>query len=469
MRRIGALGPVLLALASLVTTPAAAQDIVLRNATIVDIEAGTITPGRTIRLSHDRIKTIDDDGAGSAKEATILDLGGKFVLPGLWDMHLHPDSVSDLQQLVANGVTAGRIMWGRPRHLAWRGAIALGDMIGPRLFIAGPINEGRPPPEMASVIDTADGRRLLDTRDQAVAEARAEKAAGFDYIKVYNNLPAEAYAGLVAEGDRLGMPIVGHVPFEVGLGGVLDARQKSVEHLRGYVEPLVPAGAPVQPGLDLRSRTLAWEYADLEKLSPLIAASKAAEVYETPTLATRIFTAPTVEVTRYLASPVAIYMAASDRADLKDRKRIKWLSNFSEADWASAARGHAKQDAVIVAMQQAGIPILAGTDTGPWGFTLHFELARLVAAGLTSREALAAATINAARFAGVADRAGKIAPGYEADLLILDANPLEDIDNTKRIFGVVTRGRYLDRAALDALLAKIKTERATSVKPGEQP
>ncbi len=455
--------PLLLTLAALAMAwmPAAgAEVVVLRNATVVDVDAGTARPHQTLHLSNGSIARVVADGSvGDPQGARVIDLAGKYVLPGLWDMHVHPDSETDLEQLVANGVTSVRIMAGEPRHLAWRGRIELGETAGPRLFIAGPIIEGRPPPQMANVIDT-ENRRLLDTREDAVAEARAQHAAGFDYLKVYNNLPAEAYAGLISEGNRLGMRVVGHVPFEVGLSGVLAAGQASIEHLRGYVEPLVPADAPVQPGADYRSRTLAWEYADLGRMAPLVAASRTAGIWETPTLSTRLYTAPTAEVMRYLATPEAIYLGRWARNGLPDRRRIAWLSNFSEQDWVRAERGHAKQDALLLALHRGGVPFLAGTDVGPWGFTLHGELAHLVDVGLTPQQALVTATTNPARFAGVTDRAGRVAEGYQADLLVLDANPLENIANTRRIVTVVVRGNVLDRAALDAMLARVRARLA---------
>ncbi len=449
-----------LAAAAAPLSPAAAEVVILRNATIVDVESGTLKPGQTIRVRDGWIERVGGGpGDTPAADAKIVDLTGKFVIPGLWDMHLHPDGESDMGQMIANGVTGGRIMWGRPEHLAWRARIELGELVGPRLLISGPIIEGHPPPAMASVIST-EGRRLLDTREQAVAEVRAQKAAGFDDLKVYNNLPAEAYAGLIDEGKRLGMPVVGHVPFEVGVERALAAGQKSIEHLRGYGNVLVPAGAPIQPGADYRSRTLAWAYADLKRLPPLVDASRAAGVFEVPTLSTRIYTAPTADVERYLATPAAANMSARERANLKDRSRIKWLSNFSEEDWTRASEGHENQDAVLRALLRAGVPILAGTDLGPWGFTLHFELERLVNAGLTPREALAAATLTAANYAGMTSEAGKVAAGYQADLVVLDANPLQDIRNTTRISSVMTRGKLLDRARLDAMLAAIRDKRA---------
>lgn len=444
---------------------AGAQDLVLKNASVIDVDAGASRSRQTLHIRNGWIQRVGaDTDAAQAPTATVIDLAGRYVMPGLWDMHVHPDHESDLELLIANGVTSARIMFGQAGHLKWRARAELGDLVAPRLFIAGPIIEGPPPARMAALIAT-EGRRLLRTRDEAVAEARIQKAAGFDYLKVYNNLSTEAYAGLTSEGKRLGMPVVGHVPFEVALAGVLAAKQASIEHLRGYIEPLVPPDAPVQPGLDLRSRTLAWEYADLSRLPPLVQATRAAGVWQCPTLALVTTTAPSAQVQRFLASPEAAYLDPWSRAMLKDRKRVKWLSNFTEADWESTQRGTAKKDAVLLALHRAGVPILAGTDTGPWGFSLHTELELLVQAGLTTREALIAGTRNPAEFTGTADHAGKVASGYQADLLIVENDPLQDIRHTRDIFAVVTRGDFLDRAKLDAMLARIKARNADKPTP----
>jgi imidazolonepropionase-like amidohydrolase len=277
---------------------------------------------------------------------------------------------------------------------------------------------------------------------------------------VYNNIPRDAYNGLVAEADRLHIPIVGHVPFAVGIDGALAARQKSVEHLRGYIEKLVPADAPIQPGIDFRSRTLAWENVDATRMPELVRATRAAGTWQCPTLSTAIFHAPTNVVERYLTTPEAEYLDLGTREGFRHRERVKWLSNFSEADFARATRANDKQNALLRAMHVAGVPLLAGTDTNAFGFALHRELEALVDAGLSPREALQTATINPARFAGLETEVGRVAAGYSADLILLDANPLQDIRNTSKINAVILRGQLLERVALDDMLAKVKKQYA---------
>jgi len=439
---------------------ASAQDLLLKGVNIVDVDLGDIVAGRNVLVSEGRIKQITSDAAIAVSPgAKVIDAGGRYLMPALWDMHTHPMYEDDMALFVANGVGGARIMAGTPQHLRWRASIELGEKVGPRLLVAGPIVEGLPPPELASVVATED-RRLIRTAAEGATEVRRQKAAGFDYIKVYNNIPLDAYRGLVAEAALLDIPVVGHVPFAVGITGVLDAHQASIEHLRGYVEKLVPAGAPVQPGIDLRSRTLAWEYADSARMAELVRATRAAGSWQCPTLSTRIYHEPTRAIERYLASPEAEFLDASSRWSLRHRERTKWLSNFSEADFERANRGNEKQNELLRAMHAAGVPLLAGTDTMAYGFALHGELERLVAAGLTGRDVLQMATINPARFAGLATEFGRVAVGYSADLVLLEANPLQDIRNTRKINSVMLRGQLFDRAALDGMLAKVKAQHA---------
>ena len=446
----------LLLLLAAIAAPVSAEDLLLKNVNVVDVDSGVIVAGRSVIVSDGYIKEI---GAPESLRAPagvrVIDGTGRYLMPVLWDMHTHPMEPEALSLLVANGVGGTRIMWGLPRHLEWRARVELGELLGPRLLIAGPIIEGAPPAQAASLVDT-EGRRLVRTFADGAAEVRRQKAAGFDYIKVYNNVPLDAYQGLIAEADRLGMAVVGHVPFAAGIQGALAARQKSIEHLRGYIERLVPADAPIQPGIDMRSRTLAWEYADLSRIPELVRATRDAGAWQCPTLGTSIYTAPSDAIERYLATPEAEYLDPQTREAFRHRGRIKWLSNFTEADFGRTTHANDKQAVLLRAMHEAGVPLLAGTDSNSFGFSLHRELEALVAVGLSPAEALQTATINPARFAGLERQVGRVATGYAADLVLLDANPLQDIRNTTRIDSVILRGQLLDRAALDAMLAKAK-------------
>ena len=454
----------LLLLLATLAAPAYAEDWVLKNVNVIDVDSGAIIDGRSVVLSDGYIKEIGPrESVQAPAGARVIDETGRYLLPALWDMHAHPLQPEALSMFVANGVSGVRVMWGMPRHLEWRARIELGELLGPRLLIAGPIIEGLPPQQMAKLVDT-EGRRLVKTFADGVAEVRRQKAAGFDYIKVYNNIPLEAYNGLVVEAERLHIPVIGHVPFAAGIDGALAAHQKSIEHLRGYIEKLVPADAPIQPGVDLRSRTLAWEYADPALIPELVRATRAAGAWQCPTLGTSIYTAPSNVVERYLKTPEAEYLDPQTREAFRHRERVPFLSNFSEADFVRATRANDKQAVLLRAMYSAGVPILAGTDANTFGFALHRELEALVAAGLTPVAALQTATVNPARFAGLETEVGRVAAGYAADLIVLDANPLKDIRNTTKINAVILRGQLLERAALDQMLAKVKEQMPPQMK-----
>ncbi len=434
-------------------SPTTAQAVLaITDVNVIPMNREVVLRNQTVLIEGDRIRAIGPGGEVTVPaSARRIEGRGRFLMPGLSDMHVHPRSERDLDLLLANGVTFARIMAGRPSYLEWRDEIAAGNRVAPRLYVAGPIIESAPPPELASVIPTA-GKILVETFEEGAAEVARQAEAGYDFIKVYNNLTRRAYEGVTAEARRRGLSVVGHVPFEVGLHGALDAGQTSIEHLRGYIWELVPADAPEGPGADLRSRILAWRYADPGLAASLASQTAAAGVWNCPTLSTRIYTLPRAEVDAVLSQPETAYMPPSVHASLVDRSRIGWLSNFSEEDFVLAKEGDRAQDALIRGLRDSGAGILAGTDIAPWGFSLHRELERLAEAGLSAFEVLETTTRNPAAFLDAEGDWGLVAVGARADLLLLDRNPLEDITATRSIEGVVFAGRWLPREELDALL-----------------
>jgi len=435
-----------------------ADTLVLRDVNIVDVERGIVLEHRALTIRSGRIAAITTGrGEPPPDDAKVLDYRGKYLIPGLWDMHFHPETTADLELMVINGVLGARSLMGEARHLQWRAEIALGQRTGPRLLLAGPIVEGHPPEGMADLITTS-GRRLLSTEEQGTLEARAQHEAGFDYIKVYNNLPVPAYRGLIEEGRRLGIPVLGHVPIQVGLENALKWGQTGIEHLRGSIQVLVKDNAPVQPSNDLRSRMLAWQYVDTARMDELVELTAKHDVYHCPTVIARLFFSPSPRVTAYLDRPESVFIQPRWRSILENRRATKWLSNFSEADFSAAAAGFKQMDAYILALHEAGIPLLAGTDMGPWGFSLHDELLGLVSAGLSPAEVLRTATINPARFSQLEGQMGAVEIGNTADLVVLNANPLEDIRNTRKIHAVLHRGRVMDREYLDQRLRILESE-----------
>ncbi|HEU0035151.1 MAG TPA: amidohydrolase family protein [Kofleriaceae bacterium] len=380
--------------------------------------------------------------------ATTIDGRGRFLIPGLADMHVHTFGPDDLALFVTEGVTSIRVMWGMPGSIGARDAVQHGESrLAPSITTAGTIIDGVPP--------IWPGSLGVASADEARAIVAAQARAGYDFVKVYNRLSPDVYRAIVDEAGKRGLRVVGHVPSAVTLGGVLDAKQSSIEHLDGWASFVQRADSPVKEAKDFKQRLLAFRYADDGKLADAIARTKAAGTWNCPTLVVfdRISKLDRPDTARpeYRYLPKEQLAAWSPDQDFRFR-------DWSAKDF-EAARDKAAWDlALVKRLSDAGAGILAGTDVGnPWlvpGFSLHDELQLLVAAKLTPYQALVAATRDPARFLGDAT-AGTIAVGKRADLVLLDGDPLADIRNTTKIRGVMLRGRWLPETELAAARARI--------------
>jgi hypothetical protein len=402
-----------------------------------------VTPDQTVIVIGERIARLGRaDQVAVPAGATAIDGHGRVLLPGFADMHVHLDREGDLLTYLANGITTVRNMWGDTTHLAWRRRIAAGGLLGPRIVTAGPILDGNPPsvPAMLVVTDPALVR--------AIVVGQHER--GYDFVKVYNSLSKPVYDSIVAVARELHLPVAGHVPFAAGLAGAFQARQASIEHLRGYIAELVPKDAPLQPGPSLRSRSVAWNAIDRTRIPALVEATKAAGVYNTPTLM----------VTTELLAPPEIWDSLAHRPVLRflgpgatgDRKAIPYLRDFTADDYRAANRGMDGQRAVVKALAEAGAPLMAGTDSYLQGFALRAELKELERAGLTRVAVLRTATLTPAEFLGEAADWGQVAVGQRADLQLVAGDPLQSLDALDARVGVMVRGRWLSRSELDARL-----------------
>jgi hypothetical protein len=358
-------------------------------------------------------------------------------------MHTHPNGVHDFALMIAHGVTGTRVMAGGSEYLRWRKEIDNGKLTGPTLMIAGPILFGP---------SAGEGNRVIQTPTEAIAEIRRQKSEGYDFIKIHDSLTPEVYRSLVAEARRMGMPVIGHVPMTLGATSAIDAGQQCVEHLHGYCEDLVPSDAPVRPGTDYRSRAVAWRYVDSARLDALAVTTREAGMWNCPTLSIGVDLLDRSGVEAYLGHHGARLLPRDRVTALLDRSRRNWLADMSESDFQIAVEGLKKKYALVHALHRAGARLLAGSDMDPWGYSLHYELEQLAEAGLTTREALAAATINPAEYADSAGNQGQVRKGFSADLVILNANPLNNIRNTRQIHAVILKGRLFNRRDLDTLI-----------------
>lgn len=418
------------------------------HATVVPMDAERVLADHSVVVHGDRIEALGPSDALAVPEgARVVDAGGRWLMPGLTDMHVHSWAESEQTLFLAHGVTSVRNMFGSELHLAWRAEIAAGARLGPTFVTAGPIVDGDPP--------VWPGSRVVASAEDGRAAVLEQVAAGYDFIKVYNRVPAEAYAAIVATAKERGIPVDGHVPDAVGLDGVLAAGQRTIEHCAGYELPLCADGAGID-GSSFASRLSAWEHVDDGKLATLVERTRQAGVFNCPTLVVMQKWMSKDESLEELKRPVMRYVGR--------QTLMSWGFMASRsAPLAPVARaGHAGRLRFVQALHEGGAGLLLGTDAGnPWvvaGASLHEELALLVQAGLSPYQALRAGTSEAARCLGRAHEFGTIAPGLRADLLLLSADPLADVGNAARIDGVMARGRWLPadelRTRLAALVAR---------------
>jgi hypothetical protein len=401
--------------------------------------------------------------------AEIVDAGGRYLIPGLWDMHVHslvegcPDYFFPL--FIANGVTGVRDMGSsmpleRIRQI--RNDLSRRKLVGPRFgAVAGKILDG-PGTQLNVAVPVADP---IEAR-QIV---RFFKQGGVDFIKVYNRLSRDVYLAIVDEAKKQKLPVAGRVPFELTAAQVSDSGQTSIEHvndlfmsvspnekeLRNELRRLVSLNTEATPIIQVELK--ASSNYDEKRTKSLFARFVSNGTWQCPTLSVR-WPSTVTDSQRLQADRRMKYMPLSTRRMWERTFAQRFQSGESVEQRVLNFR---KLLSVVGSMQRAGVEILAGSDTpNPYvfpGFSLHEELALLVEAGLTPMQALRTATSNPAKFLGMSDTVGTIEKGNLADLILLDANPLDDIRNTQRIYGVVANGRYFPLDELRRLLTQAET------------
>lgn len=379
--------------------------------------------------------------------ANVIDGANKWLIPGLIDMHVHVPtdghfnttfptraaaiftSTQDIMTpFVTTGVTTVFELNAKPGHFGQRNEITRGDVIGPRMALAAQIIGGN---ESGRVANTpADGRQTV----------RVAKSDGYEFIKVYSHLNVETYQAVIDEAGKLGMKVVGHIPSAFN-GRIEDA--------------FVPNFGLIAHAEELAKQSKDYSDADAKRFAQL---AKNNGTWLSPTLVVIVRSAEQTRTLDSIASdPTCEYV--------HPLLQSKWLTanrHYQGTNPERVARLEKLMEfntRLVKAFKAAGVPIVAGTDAGSsgvvWGFSLHDELELLVGAGLTPAEALNSATALPATWLGIADKLGTVSVGKYADLLLLDANPLTDIANTRKVFGVFVNGRWLDRWIIDSMLADL--------------
>jgi hypothetical protein len=452
------------------------SQLAITHVTVIDATGRAPQPDQTVLVDSGRITVM---GAAAKikvpKSARTIDASGKFLLPGFWDMHVHLAGVTAdpswgkqvlLPLLLANGITGVRDMGGDlDALLSWQRDAESGALLAPHIVCSGPFlaAQGRKTAEQYPVRTAEAARVAVDTL----------KKQGANFIKIISMPSRDAFFAVADESKKQNIPFVGHLPFEISAAEASDAGMHSIEHLlySGFALSFSSNEAELRPRLVQAEKSgdaAAWEQiaheADAtyspEKAAALFQTLKKNGTWVTPTLAS-------LDITSHPENwktddPLLAFLPASltkewtySLQDVRMKERAAWLARQAANDWKLTGELH-----------HAGVPLLVGSDSlDPFvipGDSFHHELAELVRAGFTPMEALQAATQGAAQFLGREKELGTVETGRAADLVLLSANPVEGIANTRKVWAVIRNGGYYDRAALDALLAHAKDAAAAA-------
>lgn len=464
-----------------------ARPLVFTHVTVIDLTGAPSMSDMTVIVAGNHIAAVGKAGKVRVpKNAQIIDGRGKFMIPGLWDMHAHTRADALTRQFVfplniVNGVTGIRDMAGDcigggdcdgkatfDVHLQWKKDIAEGKLIGPRMIVGTAFVDGKPPLHPGSMV--------VSTPEEAREAVRYAKRRGFDFIKVYHKLSRPSYFALADEANKLGIPFAGHVPALVGGIEASEAGQKSEEHLYGALDGCSGHEAEFIAARERLAQTddiTTDAFGDLfeKQLKPLSYNTGDCSVFFRTLVKNGTWIVPTYNYWRSIAD---YYYYGPQR--VQDSERLRYIPVSLKEKWFRDAKSDIEKTTEEIAqksrkkfltrlsfvkrLHDGGVGILAGTDsdmayTFP-GFDLHDELAMFVEAGLTPLDALRTATINPAKYLNRLDSYGTVEKGKLADLVLLEANPLEDISNTRKISAVVVNGRYLSNATLKKMLADVE-------------
>jgi imidazolonepropionase-like amidohydrolase len=433
---------------------------------VIPMDRERVIEGQTVIVRDGRIASIDPAARARIPAGALrVDGRGKYLMPGLAEMHAHIPGAQAPEQMVrdiftlyvANGITTIRGMLGAPNQLALRSKTASGEMLGPTIFVGAPSLNGN------NAADPATAARLV----------REHKAAGYDFLKLHPGIPRASYDSIVAAARAVGITFAGHISQGVGLEHTLASRQSTIDHLDGYIEAAIPES--------VRARVTADQAAFGEFVNAVDASRFPALAAETRKAGT--WNIPTAFLWESFFSPEPAEQMAM-RAEMKYASP-QWISG-----WSNQKRNRLQQDqqnrvsaqdaatflslrrTLLKTLADSGARLLMGTDSPQMfnvpGFALHREIALMQEAGLTPWQVLESGTRNVAEYAAkdlrLDGKFGTVAVGNRADLLLLDANPLADARNVSKRAGVMVRGRWLPASELDRMLAEMAARHSAAPK-----
>jgi imidazolonepropionase-like amidohydrolase len=441
----------LCALALAIGSPAAQAPppvVAFVDVTVVPMDRERLIPNQTVIVRGDTIADMGPAASVKVPEGAVrVDGRGKFLMPGLSEMHAHIPGEQAPEELVERalflftsaGVTTIRGMLGHPRHLALRERAARSEIISPTIYTSGPSFNGQ---SATSV-------------EQATTMVADQKAAGYDLLKIHPGLTRSVFDAIVAEANRQRIPFAGHVPADVGIHRALEARYASIDHIDGYIEGLVKDGTPKevlsQPGWFGHNLV---PYVDEAKIAPLVAKTRANRVWIVPT-----------------ENLMELFMNTDDPEVFAKRPEIQYMPRAMVEGWIKQRKQFLSQPDItpektkpflalrkrlIKALHDGGVGMLLGSDAiqtmSVPGFSIHGELQAMARAGLTPFQIYSTGSTNVAKYFGVEKNVGTVGTGMRADLVLVDANPLADGANFPKQSGVMVRGRWLPKDEIDRRL-----------------
>jgi imidazolonepropionase-like amidohydrolase len=447
--------------------PDSPEQIIFTNVNVVDTRDGQVSHKMMVVVKNGRIEGVARVGLiGQAHNMRVVNANGKYMIPGLWDMHVHSafaagtwDEKIIYPLYIANGVTGVRDMGGNPDLLEQRRQhIDRGEVIGPHLILSGPfLNGGKSDAQTVAVNNPAEARLAVDS----------VKKRGMDFVKILSNLSRDSYFAIANEAAKEKIRFVGHVPDSVSVVEASAAGQRSIEHLTGILLACSSKESELRhQKLEARAKHdgAAFATATMQAMSSyspdkargLFVQLANNNTWQVPTLiwshANANIDSPNLD-----SDPRLRYVPASVREQWNPGKLLK---ETSPEELAGLKKQSVRDLELVQAMHGAGIQFMAGSDgPDPYvfpGFSLHDELELLVKSGFTPFQALQAATFEPALFLVKLDKYGVVEKGHVADLVLLDANPLEDISNTRKIAAVLVGGKYYPREVLDKMLARVE-------------
>jgi imidazolonepropionase-like amidohydrolase len=424
------------------------REIVFTSVNVVTMETERILENQTVVIKDGKVSAINKK-AKYSKNALVIDAKGKYLMPGIAEMHAHVPPIDDMEPMkevlflfAANGITTIRGMLGHPRHLELRSKINSGEILGPRFYTTGPSFNGF----------------SVKTAEQGANMVRQQKTAGYDFLKLHPGLTKETFRAISSTANEVKIPFAGHVSWGVGVWDAIAAGYSSIDHLDGFIESLVPGiDTIMEQRAGAFSMFIAYR-ADTTKIPNLMKALKEKDIWVVPTqsLAERSY-APNFSGEDFLAEPESKYMAKSIAKQWVDGKVARLAS--PQYDAAKVNSFIQLRRKLIYECHKNGIGLLLGCDAPQVfnvpGFSTHNELGFLVESGLTPYQALRTGTVNVAKYLNIPD-AGIIKPGAVADLMLVNGNPLTNISNTKAIHGVMLRGKWMDKEFIQQGLMKLE-------------